>query len=334
MKANLLPRLLLLVLAIGLTTTAWAAKPALRFHQDGTFKIVMMSDLQDGPKMDPRTTALMEKLLDTEQPDLVVIGGDCIYGGTCSTEAELRQALAAVAYPMEKRGIAWAIVFGNHDQEHYAKTKLDKAAVLKIYAGYAHNLNVRGDTRIHGAGNDVLLVRDQQGKSPRFGVWLLDSGEYAPESIGGYEWINPDQVARYVSTSQQVERLYGHKLPGLMYFHIPLREFAEMTATGKFTGDRNENESASRVNSGLFAAVLERGDVKGIFCGHDHENNYVGEWMGVQLGFDTAVGYATYNLEDSNPRSAHSRGARVFLLSESDPWHYQTWMRFKDGTRD
>jgi hypothetical protein len=41
----------------------------------------------------------------------------------------------------------------------------------------------------------VLLVRDQQGKRPLFGVWLLDSGEYAPESIGGYEWIHPDQVA-------------------------------------------------------------------------------------------------------------------------------------------
>ena len=117
-----------------------------------------------------------------------------------------------------------------------------------------------------------------------------------------------------------------------MFFHIPLRQFAEMTANTKFTGDRNEAECPSKIDGGLFAAVLERGDVKGIFCGHDHTNNYIGEWMEIKLGYDASIGYASYNLPDSDPRSAHSRGGRVFVIDQSDPWHFKTWMRYIDGS--
>jgi 3',5'-cyclic AMP phosphodiesterase CpdA len=119
-----------------------------------------------------------------------------------------------------------------------------------------------------------------------------------------------------------------------MFFHIPLREFSEMSATGKFVGDKREDECPARVNSGMLAAVLERGDVKGIFCGHDHVNNYVGEWMGVQLGYDGSIGYYSYNLPDNDPKIARGRGARLFEITESDPWHYKTWMRFSDGTTE
>lgn len=38
-------------------------------------------------------------------------------------------------------------------------------------------------------------------------------------------------------------------------------------------------ELPSMINGGFFAAVV--GDVKGIFCGHDHINNHVGLWRGV-----------------------------------------------------
>ena len=35
-------------------------------------------------------------------------------------------------------------------------------------------------------------------------------------------------------------------------------------------GSKRESPACSELNSGLFYACLERGDVKGIFCGHDH----------------------------------------------------------------
>lgn len=332
MSTGRLRLLLFAFLILALVTTAFAAKPALRCRADGTFKVVMFSDLHHSQPIDPRTAAAMGKVLDREQPDMVIIAGDGVSGGGCDTPADLQRAIAEVAAPMEERRVPWAMVFGNHDQEHFAKTHLDKPAVIKLYAAYPHNLNVVGPS-IHGAGNDDLLVAGRDGK-PMFCLWLLDSGMYAPEPIGGYDWIHCDQVAWYERTSRSLEARYGRKVPGIMFFHIPLLEFGQMIAAGKFLGERNEPECPANVNSGLFAALLDRGDVKGVFCGHDHTNTYVGEWFGVRLGYDYSAGYDGYSLKEGDPRAARGRGGRVFLIKESDPWHFETWIRFEDGSVD
>lgn len=334
MKAYLCWSLIALMLTAATSTAARAAKPELEFNDHGTFKVMMYSDVQDGPKMDPRATALMERLLDTEKPDVVIIVGDCIAGDTCKTVAEVKEAIAWVAGPVEKRGIPWAMVFGNHDQEHFPNTHMGKEDVFKVYQSYPHNINPRGSKAIHGVGNACLSIKDRTGKDTVFALWLLDSGEYADGPAKGYDWIHSDQIAWYTQASREIESRNGHKVPGLMFFHIPLREFTEMATTTKIKGDRKEPECPARVNSGLLAAIVERGDVKGVFCGHDHINNYVGEWMGVQLGYDGSIGYYSYNLPENDPMVARGRGARVFEIKESDPWKYTTWMRFSDGTTE
>lgn len=321
-----------MTMVASLALPSLASKPELKSRQDGTFKIMVYSDVQDGPKINPKATELMGKVLDEEKPNLVVVDGDCISGSLCQTKDQVKQAIQCVADPVEKRMIPWVIVFGNHDQAHFAKTGLSKIDVMKIYQSYPCNLNVLGKKDIHGVGNDALLIKDSNDKKPVFCTWLIDSGDYASSGIGGYDWIHTDQVAWYYKTSQDLEKKYGKKIPGIMCFHIPLREFSEMVAEKKFKGDRNENECPAQINSGLFAAILDRGDVKGVFCGHDHINNYIGEYKGIQLGYDSSIGYADYNLPDSDPRHFHTRGARLIQISQSDPWHYKTWMRFADGT--
>ena len=47
-------------------------KPILRFRPDGTFRVVMMSDLQESAQYDPRSLRSVEVLLDECEPDLVV----------------------------------------------------------------------------------------------------------------------------------------------------------------------------------------------------------------------------------------------------------------------
>ena len=328
-------RSLLLVLLVSvLVHPAWAAKSELKCKPDGTFKVVMFSDLHHSDSIDPRTMTAMGAVLDKEQPDMVVVGGDCLAGGGCTTVRDVKKAIRAVGRPMEQRKMPWAIVFGNHDQEHFPRTKLGKAEVIGIYASYPLNLNTRGNEKIHGAGNDTLLLKDSAGARPIFCLWLIDSGEYVSPPMEGYDWIHTDQVSWYYQTSQALEARYGRKIPGIMFFHIPLREFGEMALTKKFEGERNEPECPSQINSGLFAAVLDRGDVQGIFCGHDHTNDYVGKWFGVRLGYDYSAGYDTYGLPDNDPRNARGRGGRVFLIKESDAWNFTTWMRFEDGSTD
>jgi hypothetical protein len=62
---------------------------------------------------------------------------------------------------------------------------------------------------------------------------------------------------------------------------------------------------------------------EGLFCGHDHVNNYVGLYRGVALGYDGVIGYAAFLVYRRDPPEP-SRGGRVFLIKESDPWHFKT----------
>ena len=70
---------------MGLKTPTASAKAnydrKLNFNSDGKFKVVQFNDTQDDERIDRRTIELMEKVLDTEKPDFVVLNGDNIFGG-------------------------------------------------------------------------------------------------------------------------------------------------------------------------------------------------------------------------------------------------------------
>lgn len=81
----------------------------------------------------------------------------------------------------------------------------------------------------------VATVAASSGRKPKFAVWALESGRYAPSEVNGqsinqetvkydnsWDWIREDQVEWYKSTSKRLERRYGAKVPGLMFFHIPI----------------------------------------------------------------------------------------------------------------
>ncbi|MBT1179369.1 metallophosphoesterase [Bifidobacterium vespertilionis] len=52
----------------------------LRFRHDGTFRVLQMADVQDGPDVDPDTVVLIEAAIRRADPDLVVFTGDQIRG--------------------------------------------------------------------------------------------------------------------------------------------------------------------------------------------------------------------------------------------------------------
>lgn len=328
-----------------------AAETPLKFKADGTFKILLMSDLHASPNpADSETAAclaLMEKLLELEKPDLVVLNGDVALSNPGPNGEFRKKAVARIAEPLEKAGVPWAITLGNHDGQFPDGCTLTRPKLMGFYEGYPHNLNAGWTQGIHGVGNKNLLIFAADGKQPLFNVWLVDSNgdpptlrpDVTPEEYRKwkervkYDWIHTDQVLWYYQTSQQLESKYGAKIPGLMFFHIPLPEHAEMVINTPSMGERHEHESNSTMNSGLFAAVLDRGDVRGIFCGHDHTNNYLGLWNGIQLGYDGVVGYNGYpHTPPEDATNDHARCARVFVLKESDPARYRTYMRFRDGS--
>ncbi|AXK45275.1 metallophosphoesterase family protein [Brachybacterium saurashtrense] len=313
-------------------------RDALRFREDGTFTVVQFNDTQDGPATDRRTIALQEAVLDDVAPDFVVLNGDVI-DGSPRTALEAKQALNNVVRPMEDRGIAWALTFGNHDEDSSGRTGLDEAAYLEFVSQYRHNVNSTGARHITGTGNQVLTIGSASGNRDAFALWLLDSGRYAPEQIAGqdfegypgWDWLRPDQVQWYLGASAALEKRNKALVPALAFQHIALWEhrfmwFASVDGRSEadharavekhsIVGERHEDECPGPFNSGMFAAMLHRGDVKGLFVGHDHINTYVGDYYGIQLGYAPGTGFGTYGLGGAEDHRL--RGARVFHLDES-----------------
>lgn len=302
-----------------------------RFHDDGAFKILSVSDFHYIPRPDPYGIALTEYLISTENPDLVIVNGDTITGYGCKTAQDMWTAADNVAAAMEKMKVRWAVTLGNHDLENEAGNHVTRRQLISHYEKYPYNVNGGWNRDIHGAGNKHMLVWSADGSNPLFSVWILDSGGGNPTYR--YDWIHADQVSWYHQTSLDLESRYGGKVPGLMFFHIPLQEFREMLVGSKTIGERHEPECPSDINGGMFGALVDRGDVRGVFCGHDHVNNYLGRHRGIVLGYDGVAGFFTYpHIAPDDVASGRARGGRVFLISASDPGNFKTWMRFRDGS--
>jgi hypothetical protein len=292
----------------------------------------------------PRTDALFQAMLDAEQPDVVIMTGDQI-GGNMNGE-QLQDYIRQMMKPCEDRHIPWFMTFGNHDED--ATTALaegwNKARQLDYYRGFAYNINgssmsncVETYTDSYGTHTDCVgdmytLVYDADGTTPIYNLWGFDSNRYERGGVscpkmyktitqnGGWDYIRSGQVDWYYRTSQQLENRYG-KLYGLAFFHIPLIEWSNMVAEHErfgAVGLRGEPECPGNVNSGLFAAALKRGDIKGMFVGHDHVNDYIGNYYGIKLAYDASIGYQTYGGE--------MKGGRVIELDKNDLSNFSTRM--------
>lgn len=291
-------------------------KIPLKFDASGNFKIVQFTDIHAGPEQD-KSIILMNRILDIEKPNMVVLTGDNV-DGNCKTKNDVNKAIDNIAGPMEKRNIPWAVVFGNHDDEHNAMTKEE---MMKKYMNYKHSLSEIGYKTFDRVGNYNMLIESSRSNIPKFNIYMLDSGKYAPAFIGGYDWIKLKQILWYKKTAINLKRNYKALIPAIMFFHIPLRNFKKAWKTGLIDGERFEEECCAKINLCLFSKVSRIGDVRGIFTGHDHLNNYCAVLRGIKLGYAGYIGYGTYGRDDV------PRGARVFLINENSPANFKTWIR-------
>jgi hypothetical protein len=303
-----------------------SARPTLRFRPDGRFTIVQITDVhwRNGDALDRMSRALIERVLDDERPDLVMLTGDIVEAWEAPDPCA---AFLAVAAPAEERGIPWAAVFGNHDDEG----KASRQELLRAQRRGAHCLTEGGPPALTGVGNYVLRILSSGGEELAAALYCLDSNAYDRRGIGKYAWIASDQIAWFRAMSR---RLAGERqargavgpLPALAFFHIPLPEYAEVWTSEVCRGHRHETVCAPALNSGLFVALLDAGDVMGTFVGHDHVNDFEGELHGIRLCYGRATGYSPYGLD------GFPRGARVIRLLEGQR-RFETWLRLEDGSR-
>ncbi|CAG7659101.1 metallophosphoesterase family protein [Paenibacillus allorhizosphaerae] len=303
-------------------------KHKLSFRDDHTFTITQFTDIhwKEGGAEDQQSRRLMEAVLDAEKPDLVVFTGDVIYTGNVSEGTPLcerpAQALQEAVHAAEFRGIPWAIVFGNHDTEN----RITRKELMDVVTSHEHTVSQHGLDQLSGVGNYTLHITGSD-DLPAAALYFFDSGAYSPvPNVPGYDWIRGDQIQWYANESRKLRaRMNGRILPALAFLHIPLPEYKEVWETTVCFGNKFEDVCCAKVNSGLFASMVEMGDVLGTFAGHDHTNDFWGELHGIRLCYGRATGYNTYGKE------GFPRGARMIRLREGER-SFETWLRLANNS--
>jgi len=298
----------------------------LRFGSDGKFKVVFFSDLQENLNVSEEVIELMNKILDKERPDLVVLGGN-IFDDSIKSAEDLKSFLDTVVAPMESRDIYWCHVYGTETNKTFAS--IPREVQKDIYQLYEHCIS-KFD------GDYVLPVLKNNSDEMAYNIWIMDTHSHLNDYIEGledqvllnrslgsgqnFDTLRFSQVKWYWDTSVALEKHNGKAIPGMMYFHMPLSEFnliyrnAEVT---KMQGKRVEKVSSAELNPGMLWTCYEKGDVKAIFCGHDRSNDFSGTYMDILLGYTSTLGL------DSDEST---RGARVVQLDQDDENGLTTWM--------
>lgn len=291
----------------------------LKFRDDGSFNIIQFTDIHfvDGMSQeDLKTCAVIDNVLKNVDADLVVLTGDIVYG------EKNKELLLKTVKLMDSYNIPWTFVFGNHDAEWGSS----KEELSQVTDQSKNCIFERGDSDISGVGNHILNIYRSDKDTLAWSLFLLDSGSYNPnKNVGGYDFIKRDQINWYVKQSRNIQDQYG-KVPALAFFHIPLPEYLYAWYIDDCYGEKREEVCCPKQNSGLFSAMLEMGNVKGVFVGHDHLNDYYTDLFGIKLCYGRATGYNTYGHED------FKKGARVIKLDQ-DKVSFDSFIILEDGQK-
>ncbi|MBP3391268.1 MAG: metallophosphoesterase [Clostridia bacterium] len=311
-------------------------KKHLYFDEQGNFKVMIFSDLRVSKTVDEKIVDNMEDLLDQEKPDFVILGGD-VHDGTISNETELRAVLDVLNAPLEERKIPWCHAFGvNTEGTEDAKTGYSRKDQMKVYTSYPYCLSKTAPDWVYGVSNFVIPVRlndgdtDPSNDKSGFNIWCLDANGYLNDYKPGFEdevllknlisgktnldCIHYSQMLWYQDTSIAFEAYNGRLVPGLMYFQVPVYQFEVIKRnpeSQKFQGNNSSGAtviSASERESGIFYTCYERGDIEGIFCGYNAENDFQGRYLNMTLAFCSTIG------KTKVPETA---GARVVSITRN-----------------
>jgi 3',5'-cyclic AMP phosphodiesterase CpdA len=282
------------------------AKLILRFHNH-KFKIVQFTDLhwvesKEYQAKDDSTLMLIKQIIKTEKPDLVVFTGDVVVSSGAAV------AWKKVTQPMIDFKVPFVITFGNHDTE----TDLSKQKMLQIIEQNPYNLTFNADNNIAGVGNCSLPVKSSVGQVDKWVLYFFDSHAYTKDTLYGYyDWIKFNQIQWYRQQSEHYTMEQDKPLPSLAFFHIPFPEYEIVRNQKNTLGSTYESVCSPTLNSGLFVSFVEMRDVLGVFVGHDHNNDFIGQLDGIWLAYGRKTGYnAAY-------KEVLERGARVIVLYEN-----------------
>lgn len=254
------------------------------FASSGEFKILQLSDCKVISKIEQeRTTEFIKRMINVEKPQVVVVTG---YKGDVGLIKSLCKSENVCCLCLtENEGCDMVIPIRQYG-------KKDISQLIYCFDSYANKRNQSNKVESCITFNQIGWYRQLSKK------YTLQNG--------------------------------GKAMPAIAFMHKPLVEYKDgidflgkTTKTKKGimskTGECNESISCESVNSGLFTSMHECGDVRGVFCSYNLDNNFALVWKNIMLAYGqcSSIDYS-------------SKGVRIIILKDGQE-QFETYIRTDDN---
>lgn len=255
----------------------------LNYNSDD-FRILQLTDTHIGDKDNTQLHYdFMQKTINDANADFIVVTGDVFTFASRGTAKEF------FAF-MEKQEKPWTLVFGNHDEQCFFSIDW-VTSELNNYGGHCLFKDIQNDDV---QGNSNFAINLKKGDKVFEQLIFMDSNRYNYTGSFGYDYFKQNQIDWYSSLIDETTRQNGGAVvPSLMFYHIPLPEIVDAWEGAKKNpalikvadGELQETPCCPDYNSGFFKVIKEKGSTHGMYFGHDHVNNCVIEYEGIDFGY-------------------------------------------------
>ncbi|KAI0205205.1 Metallo-dependent phosphatase [Astrocystis sublimbata] len=297
----------------------------LTFRPDGSFQLAIFEDLhfgenawdQWGPQQDVNSVKVINKILDKESPNLVVLNGDLITGENGFLENSTVY-VDRIVQPLINRHLTWASTYGNHDYDF----NISGTTILEREKTWQ---NCRSSSMVAspdaGVSNYYLPVYDdgcvdEATCLPQLILWFFDSRggfryqekDTSDERFGQPNWVDTSVVRWFQETTNSLTRRYSQTIPSLGFVHIPpYASYALQKAgvdpnrepginddlplapqaEGWCPDGRNDGTCTyGGQDTDFMYAVSHTEGMMALFSGHDHGDTWCYKWDRLLPGMD------------------------------------------------
>ena len=245
------------------------------YHSD--YKILQLTDIHLGDKDDLNLHFnFMDLTIKDADPDLIVVTGDLFTFASRSTAKALFNFLDSY----HKK---WTVVFGNHDEQCYFSIDW-MTSTLNNYGPNCLFKDIQDDD-IQGNSNFAINLKKDGNVFEQ--LIFMDSNRYYYGEYNGYDYFKQNQIDWYsYLVDYTSENNAGSPVKSLMFYHIPLPEIDEAFAHGnRIVGNKGEDTCPPQYNSGFFDVIKEKGSTTGMYFGHDHLNDFIVNYQGIDFAY-------------------------------------------------
>lgn len=251
------------------------------------YRILQLTDIHLGDKDNYQTHFdFMDLTIEKAHPNMIIVTGDLFTFASKSTAKRLFEFI-------DSHNVPWTVTFGNHDEQCYFSVDW----MTSLLNDYGHNCLFKDIQDDDVQGNANFAINLMQGGHVFEQLIIMDSNRYYFGDYFGYDCFKEDQIEWYSRlVDHTTAQNGGTVVESLMFYHIPLPEVNNAWEEGKDNPALIKNPANSKAEQGekpcnpehdfgFFKTIKEKGSTKGMYFGHDHVNNYIVEYQGIDFGY-------------------------------------------------